>query len=249
MKVVIIEDEALAAQKFRRQLREIDDSIEVVTVLESVENATNWLATNPAPDLIFMDIQLEDGLCFEIFDHQRIGTPVIFTTAYDAYTLKAFKVNSVDYLLKPIDAGELEKAIKKFRRVHEQNGAQKLDVMLNLLRPGTKKRFLIKIGEHYKSVPVSEIQYFFVRDRSVYICVDGGKQYVIDYSLDAIEEMIDPETFFRINRSIIVRAGAIRDMIAHSSSRLKLALNNWSGSENVIVSRERVADFKRWMDR
>jgi len=249
MKVVIIEDERPAATKLARMLGEIDHTIEIVSVLESVESATNWLMENPNPDLIFMDIQLEDGLCFEIFQHCAIDVPIIFTTAYDAYTLKAFKVNSVDYLLKPIDQSELSNAIEKFHRLHKHPlDISGIEAALQQIQTGIKERFLIKTGERYKSVPVSDIDYFFIEDRCTFLVVGDGKRYLLDYSLDKIEELVDPKIFFRINRSFIINISAIRDMIAWSSSRLKIVLKNWNGG-NVLVSRERVKQFKEWMDR
>lgn len=250
MKVLIIEDEQPAAQKLIRLLTEIDMSIEVVGIIESVEMATNWLRSHTPPDLIFMDIQLDDGVCFEIFENTDIKTPVIFTTAYDAYSLKAFKVNSVDYLLKPIVLDELSKAIEKFRTVH----AKKIDLaqiesIISAFLPKTKERFLIKIGEHYRSIPVAKINCFFIKERCNFINVDKGKNYAIDYSLDKVEELIDLKMFFRVSRNFIVNFSAIQDVIAYSTSRLKLVLTTWDQADEILVSRERVAEFKEWMDR
>ena len=250
MRVLIIEDEQPAAHKLIRLLQEADKQTEVLDVLGSIELAINWLTNHPAPELIFMDIQLEDGISFEIFETCRIQTPVIFTTAYDAYALKAFKVNSVDYLLKPIAPEDLKAALEKFNTVHRQPvNYSRLESIINQLQPKTKERFLIKVGDHYRSIPTSSIDSFFILERSTFIQTATGKNYAIDHSLDKIEQLVDPRIFFRINRNCIVNYSAIRDIIAYSSSRLKLILNNQTEKEDMLVSRERVTEFKGWMDR
>lgn len=249
MKVLIIEDEKPASQKLIRLLGEINPDIEIIDVLKSVEQSTNWFLHNPKPDLIFMDIQLEDGICFEIFENKPIHTPIIFTTAYDEYTLKAFKVNSIDYLLKPIDSDGLNNAIDKFNTHYKKADYANFESIINQLKPSTKERFLIKIGEHYKSVQTSMINCFYIKERCNFIHVNKGKNYPIDYSLDKIEQLIDSKAFFRINRNFIINFSAIQDMISYSSNRLKIILNDWTEKEDILVSRERVSDFKEWMDR
>jgi len=250
MKVVIIEDEQPAVRKLIRLLAETDPDIEIVDVLQSVEQSINYFLQNPAPDLIFMDIQLEDGLCFEIFEKSRIKTPVIFTTAYDEYILKAFKVNSVDYLLKPVALAELKTAIEKFREFHShKTNFTKIESVLNQMQSRTKERFLIKIGEHYKSVPTTDINCFYIRERSNFILVNAGKNYPVEYSLDKIEQLIDSGLFFRVNRNYIVNFSAIQDIIAYSSNRLKIILKSRNENDEILVSRERVSEFKKWMDR
>lgn len=250
MKVLIIEDERLAAQKLIRLLEEIDPEIEILSVIGSVEQAINWLNTNPAPDLIFMDIQLEDGISFEIFENTEIKTPVIFTTAYDEYTLRAFKVNSVDYLLKPIVSDDLQAALRKFNTFHrEKEDYNRIESIIRQLQPKTKERFLIKIGEHYRSIPIPSIHCFFILERNTFLLTDKGKSYPIDYSLDTLEQMVDPSLFFRVSRNFIVNFNAIRDIIVYSSSRLKIIVANWTEKEEILVSRERVGKFKEWMDR
>jgi len=250
MKVLIIEDEQPASQKLIRLLGEIDSTIEIMDVLRSVEEAINWFSKHPDPELIFMDIQLEDGICFEIFESCSIKSPVIFTTAYDEYSLKAFKVNSVDYLLKPIVPEELKNAIDKFKKVHSHNDdIAKIESIINQLQPKTKERFLIKVGEHYRSVQISSINCFYIKERCNFINVDNGKNYDIDYSLDKVEHMIDSKMFFRVNRNFIINFSAIHDIIVYSSNRLKIILSNWTEKDEIMVSRERVADFKNWMDR
>ncbi|WP_340114209.1 LytR/AlgR family response regulator transcription factor [Maribellus mangrovi] len=249
MKVLIIEDEKPAAHKLLRLLGEINPDIEIMDVLKSVEDSINWFLHNPRPDLIFMDIQLEDGICFEIFESKPIHTPIIFTTAYDDYTLKAFKVNSIDYLLKPIDSDELKNAIDKFNVHYKQNDYSRFESIITQLQPKTKERFLIKIGEHYKSLQTSMINCFYINERCNFIHAYNGKNYPIDYSLDKIEQLIDSKSFFRINRNFIINYSAIQDIIAYSSNRLKIVLKVCTEKEDIIVSRERVSDFKEWIDR
>ena len=249
MRVLLIEDEKPASQKLIRLLGEINPDIEIVDVLKSVEQSINWFLHNPKPDLIFMDIQLEDGICFEIFESTQVHTPIIFTTAYDEYTLRAFKVNSIDYLLKPVDSDELKNAIEKFKTHFTKTGTIELESILNQLRPKTKERFLIKIGEHFKSVQTSMINCFYIKERCNFIHVDKGKNYPIDYSLDRMEQLIDSKSFFRVSRNFIINFHAIQDIVAYSSNRLKIILKDWTEKEDIIVSRERVSDFKEWMDR
>ena len=250
MKILIIEDEKPAARKLIRLLKETDPGIEIVDILESVEKSINWFHKNPSPDLIFMDIQLEDGISFEIFESVDIQIPVIFVTAYDEYTLKAFKVNSVDYLLKPIALSDLQTAVDKFNKIHwSKADNSKLEHLIKQLQPSKKERLLIKIGEHYKSIPISSINCFYLNERACFALTDSGKNYPIDYSLDKIEQLVDSKLFFRVNRSYIINFHAIQDVIIYSSSRLKVILNNWKETNDILVSRERVSDFKEWMDR
>ena len=248
MKVLIIEDENPALQKLIRLLKNIDPKIEVVAMLKSVEEAINWFITNPSPDLIFMDIQLEDGLSFDIFENCRIEAPVIFTTAYDEYAIKAFKVNSVDYLLKPVAQNELKNAIDKYNHIHGINHLQ-LESIVKQLQSSKKERFLIKIGEHYKSVSISNISCFYISERCTFLFTDMGKSYPLDHSLEQLEQLIDAKLFFRVNRTHIVNFHAIKDVIAYSSNRMKINLINPIEEDEILVSRERVSDFKKWMDR
>jgi two-component system response regulator LytT len=250
MKVLIIEDEKPASGRLIRLLGEIDRNIEVIGVLSSVEQASNWFVSNPHPDLVFMDIQLEDGLCFEIFESCEVNIPVIFTTAYDEYTLRAFRVNSIDYLLKPIDGEGLIKALVKYQALHrdreEYEAIRKKVVQLS---GAPRERFLIRIGEHFRPVQTREILCFYILEKNNFLFTASGKSYPLDYPLDRIEQMVDPRRFFRINRNFIVSYSAISDIIAYSSSRLKLILPGWTGEDEILVSRERVAAFKEWMDR
>jgi DNA-binding LytR/AlgR family response regulator len=249
MKVVIVEDEHLAAEKLAGQLQRVVPGVEVLKTLESVEEAVNWFGSNPAPDLVFMDIQLEDGISFEIFEAIKLQAPVIFTTAYDEYAIRAFKVNSVDYLLKPIDEEDLKKAIQKFRKIFDETEfASRVTRVIEQVSKKYKTRFFMKIGTHFRSVKVTEICCFFVQERNTFLRTTAGKTYDIDHSLDQLQALIDPEQFFRINRNFLVNINCISEIVAYSTTRLKLKLEV-DCPEDLIVSRDRVSEFKHWMDK
>lgn len=250
MNVLIVENEKPAAAGLSRLIKKIEPGIIIAGITETVESTINWLQTNPSPDLIFMDIQLDDGLCFELFETVDLSVPVIFTTAYDDYMLSAFKVNSVDYLLKPIEESALKKAIDKFRSIHYKEAVKNdlLKQLLNEVNKGYKNRFLIQVGEHYISVPYNEISCFHILDRAVFIRTFSNKDYPVDHSLEQIQKMVDPDKFFRINRNNIVNFNAIKDITGYSSSRLNIKLNN-QPAEELIVSKDRVSDFKKWIDK
>jgi DNA-binding LytR/AlgR family response regulator len=251
MNVLIIENEKPAADKLVRLLNKTEKSANILDVIETVEEAISRLQEVPLPDLIFMDIQLDDGLCFEIFEAVNIDTPVIFTTAYDEYTLKAFKVNSVDYLLKPIDEMLLKSAVDKFKKLYADKDPFKRDFkqLLYEFRNQYKSRFLIKIGDKFRSVPTREISHFHIIERNVFLNDHQGKDYGVDSSLDQLQGILDPRKFFRINRECIVNIDAITIMHSYSSSRLQLNLKDRERSEQFVVSREKVSEFKRWIDR
>ncbi len=252
-KVLIIEDEKPAAEWLRQLVLKFDHQISVIAVIDSVRGAVEWFQQNTAPDLVFMDIQLADGLSFEIFERIKVPSPVIFTTAYEEYAIKAFKVNSVDYLLKPIAYLELEAAFRKFGE--QQRQLQDMPVvtieLLNkvkeMLRKPFKTRFVIKVGEHLKSIPVEDILFFYSLDKATYFYTADFKTYLVDYSLDRISEMIDGHRFFRINRKYILSSQSIADIVFYSNSRLKIKLKK-SDEENIIVSRDKVTAFKEWLD-
>lgn len=255
MITLIIEDEKLAAERLIELIGKFDSRIEVKKVLDSVEKSVEWFNSNPHPDLVFMDIQLADGLSFEIFEQTQVISPVIFTTAYDKYTIRAFKVNSVDYLLKPVDYEELAAAIEKYKlyfgpetKKEFKPDVEIYDRLISQLVHQYKNRFVIKVGVHIRSIPVEKIDYFFICKKSVFICTEDGKNYAIDYYLDQLEKLIDPQLFFRINRKFIINLDSVKDIIAYSNSRLKIILKN-QPDEEVIVSREKVRDFKKWLDR
>lgn len=251
MKILIVENEIPAADRIVRLVKKLDKSVTVIGMVETVEGAINFLQGRTQPDLILMDIQLDDGLCFEIFETIRVDTPVIFTTAYDEYTLKAFKVNSVDYLLKPIDEASLKGALGKYRKLYADKSPFTTDFrqLMNEFRNQYKSRFMIKIGDKFKSIPVKEISHLHICEKSVFLNDFQDIDYGIDYSLEQLQSILDPRKFFRINRDCIVNIEAITLIYSYSSSRLQLTMRNKEKSELFVVSRERVGDFKKWNDR
>jgi len=251
MKILIVENETPAAERLIMLLNKLDRSIVISEIVETAEAAIAFLQAGPAPDLILMDIQLDDGLCFEIFETINVDIPVIFTTAFDEYTLKAFKVNSIDYLLKPVEEAALKTAIDKYKKLYADKSNFKTDFhrLLQEFRNQYKTRFLIKINDKFKSVPIKDISYFHINEKSVFIRDFQGQDYGIDYSLEQIQNTLDPRKFFRINRDCIINIDSIAIMQSYSSSRLQIAIKNEEKSELFVVSREKVADFKKWIDR
>jgi two-component system LytT family response regulator len=248
MKVLIIEDEQAAVRRLQKLLGEIDPGTEVVGALSSIESAVDWFQHNPSPDVILMDIHLADGSSFDIFEKAEVTAPVIFATAYDEYALKAFKVNAIDYLLKPIKQSELDLALQKISKEHrkEQEGG---DLIRKLADAGfikKAKRILVKMGQAIKLIDLDNVAYFYSKDKISFAVLPGNKRYPLDQSLDQIEHMVDPIHFFRINRQFIVKMEAIDEMIAYSKSRVKLKLNPPT-EEDAIVSKERSPEFKKWL--
>ena len=255
IKALLIEDEKLAAEHLQKLLGEVNADIEIMKVIDSIEQSVSWFTLNPLPDLLFLDIQLSDGLSFEIFNHVNINCPVIFTTAYEEYAIKAFKVNSVDYLLKPVRADELRFAIEKFRALPANDKEAidpslkyKVDQMLKMLTQSYKKRFVVNAGPHLRSVETETINCFYSLERSTYLLEAIGKTFDINYSLEQLETLVDPQMFFRISRKYIVNINAIKDMIMISSSRLKLKIAN-SGDDDILVSQGRMKEFRKWLER
>jgi len=252
-KVLIIEDEKPAADWLRQLILKYDSQINILSIIDSVSGAVEWFQLNPTPDLVFMDIQLADGLSFEIFERTKVLCPVVFTTAYEEYAIKAFKVNSVDYLLKPIAFNELEASFQKFgKRVQSTQPTPLVTIELlnkvkEMLRKQYKTRFVIKVGEHLKSITVEDILFFYSLEKATYLCTADFKTYLVDYSLDRISEMIDEHRFFRINRKYILSNQSIADIVFYSNSRLKIKLKK-PGEESIIVSRDKVSAFKEWLD-
>lgn len=251
MKVIIIEDEKPSARRLKRMLESID--ITTQTMLHSVEEAIQWFNTNAHPDLIFLDIQLSDGLSFEIFDQVEVKSAIIFTTAYDEYALQAFKLNSIDYLLKPIDEEDLETAVAKYRTRLPQKTNIALDfedikkLLVNPIDRVYKKRFSVKVGQHLKLVNIDDVECFYSENKGTYLYTTEGRNYLLDTTLEALENELEPETFFRINRKFYININAIKDIISYTNSRLQIKLNNFNEDE-VIVARERVKDFKNWLE-
>jgi DNA-binding LytR/AlgR family response regulator len=249
MNCLIVEDEKVAAVRLSGLVNKYDPTIDILGIVQSVKNAVQWINTNQSPDLIFMDIQLGDGLSFEIFEQTIVKAPVIFTTAYDEYALKAFKVNSIDYLLKPVDFNELKNAIDKFKNstLPKEIPLQVFDTILHSLTKNYKNKFVIKVGEHIKVFSTEEIQCFYSMEKSTFLQNIAGRDYAISYSLDQLEDLLDPSRFFRINRKFIVSSLAISDIIHYSNCRLLVKLHS-NKSDELIVSREKVQDFTKWLE-
>ena len=247
---LIIEDEKPSARRLSRMLDTLPIKVEVM--LHSVEEAIIWFENNKHPDLIFLDIQLSDGLSFEIFEKVNVQSAIIFTTAYDAYALKAFKLNSIDYLLKPIDNEELEQAVNKFQvNNRSQTSHIDLDLIRNLMTGEPEKtyktRFTVKVGVHLKLIDTKDIECFYSENKGTYLHALDKRDYPIDNSLDDVLKELNPKEFFKVNRKHIIHIAAIKDIVSYNNSRLKIELNNYSGDE-IIVARERVKDFKAWLD-
>lgn len=253
MDILIIEDEQLAAERMKELLLQFDSTITVLAILDSIKASVQWLNENKHPELIFMDIQLADGLSFEVFEQVKIDCPVIFTTAYEEYAIKAFKVNSIDYLLKPIDGDELRSAIEKFQDQYYSKrdipliNSELIESVKQMLGKEHKRRFIVKVGEHIRSVDVDEILFFYSLGKATFLRTSDNKSYDVHYSLDAISEKVDPQQFFRANRKYIISHKAIVDIVPYSSSRLKITLKN-PEDESIFISREKMQIFKSWLD-
>lgn len=252
MKYIIIEDEQLASKRLRELMETIRPNYEFVSKFDSVEGATISLPVL-SYDLILMDIQLADGNSFDIFDQITVKTPIIFTTAYDEYAIKAFKINSVDYLLKPIDESELVKALEKFEEsvsTKSEGSEPVLGItdLIKTLQPKGKERFVVKVGEHLKSVETASVQLVYSQDKATYLFTEMGKKFLVDYSLDKVEELLNEDQFFRISRKFLVNLKSIKDIIAFTNSRLEIVMEHFD-DEQIIVARERVQEFKAWLDR
>ena len=249
IQTVIVEDEKPAARRLQRMLEKLD--VQVIATLSSVEEATKWFLQHKHPELIFLDIQLSDGLSFEIFENVEIDCCIIFTTAYDEYALQAFKLNSIDYLLKPIDDEELEAAIEKYKRTRHSSPAaldlKNLKNLLNLPSSDYRKRFSIQVGQHLKIINSGEIGCFYSENKGTYLHTTENRSYLLESSLDKLEQELDPEKFFRVSRKFIIRMDDIGDIITYSNQRLEVRLQHYN-EQQVIVSRERVKDFKEWLE-
>lgn len=251
MDILIIEDEQPAAKRLQQLVLNCQPDAKILASLDSVAASVDWLSTHPAPDLIFMDIQLADNLSFEIFNQVEVGTPVIFTTAFDQYTLKAFKVNSIDYLLKPIEQEELAAALRKYEQVYAKSQQYDLQVIRHMMRqmsqPNYKERFIVKSGQQLSYINTTDIAYFFAEDGVVQAMTWPGKKYLVEYTLDQLEPLLPPANFFRINRKVIVEIKAVKKIAPYFNSRLALTVHP-PYEQETIVSRERVSDFKKWLD-
>lgn len=250
MKVLIIEDEPLSAEHLENLINKCDPSIRIIGKIDSVKNALSLLKRVPEIDLLFLDIHLSDGLSFDIFEEIDLDTPIIFTTAFNEYAVKAFKLNSIDYLLKPIDKAELEKALVKYNKTTKSNSPVKfnkdLEVILNSLNKPYKSRFMVKMGETLNTIKIEDVAFFNVEDGTVMLNTKSGKRYTLDYTLDDLELTIDMKHFFRINRKVLLNIDAIKKVSSYFNSRYKLTVDGLNDDTNV-VSRERVNEFKAWL--
>ena len=249
IRVLIIEDEETAAKRLRKLISEALPESEIIGVLSSIASSIDWFKNNNQPDLAFFDIHLADGSSFEIFKRVQVTCPVIFTTAYDQYALEAFKVNSIDYLLKPIKKDDLERAINKFRTLHFKPGTPiNIESLLATInqKAAYKERFVIKYGDHMKTIQTADIAYICSENRISFAVLKEGKRYALDFTMDQLEEMLDPKLFFRINRQFIIGFNSITEMLSYSKSRVLVKLNP-PAKEETIVSTERSSSFKAWL--
>lgn len=250
MSIIIIEDEKPSARRLQRMLTELQMEAEVM--LHSVEESIDWFQHHEHPELIFLDIQLSDGLSFEIFEAIEIKSAVIFTTAYDEYALQAFKLNSIDYLLKPIDEDDLTKAVSKYKERTPQQQSVTLDfndikkLLVNPIEREYKKRFSVKVGQHLKLINIDDIECFYSENKGTYAFTSEGRNYLLDTTLEQLEDELEPYKFFRISRKFVVNINAIDDMVSYTNSRLQIKLNTFK-EQDIIVARERVKDFKEWL--
>lgn len=249
MKVVIIEDEQLTAQRLESLLKKYDTDIEILAVLPSVKESVEWFTGHENPDLVFMDIHLEDGQSFSIFEQINLELPVIFTTAYDDYMIRAFKVNSIDYLMKPVNYDELAAAIDKFKRLHRREpGISMQELLQSLAAKETqyKERFLISIGSKLKAIETADISYFYSADKLSFMVTKDNQRFPVEYSLDKLASLLPPKDFFRINRQITVRLSAIANIHVFPKGRIKLDLNP-PMKEEVLVSLDKITPFREWL--
>lgn len=251
MQALIIEDEKPAARRLARMLEQ--EGVEVTDTLHSVEESILWFSQNEAPQLIFLDIQLSDGLSFEIFDTVSVNSPIIFTTAYDEYALQAFKLNSIDYLLKPIDQEDLHTALAQYKNMSPVNHPVQMDfedirkLLVNPLEREYKKRFTARVGPHIKIIQADEVECFYSENKGTYAATVEGRSYLLDTTLEQLEQELSPKQFFRVSRKFYVHIDHIADIIAYTNSRLKIKMKRFREGE-IIVSRERVRDFKLWLE-
>ena len=251
MNILIVEDEVVAARRLEKMILDCESNARILTVLDNALDATKFLSEN-SPELIFMDVQLADGICFEIFENVEVSSPIIFTTAHDDYMLEAFKVNSVDYLLKPIRVEDLQMSLEKFKKYrYAPAKEQHLEGLMNQFiqaRKAYKCRFLVKTGRVFQSVDVSQIAYFLSENKLNFIVVESGKRYLVDKSLDQLEQILDPMEFYKINRNYILSNRCIRRMEPYFNNRMLLEIEPPPKSD-VLVSRNHLNHFKEWMDK
>jgi len=253
MNALIIEDEALASEKLQKTLVDINPDIKILDTIDSIESSIKWFNNNPNPDLVFCDIHLSDGLCFDIFKEGRIQCPVIFTTAYDHYAIRAFEVNSIAYLLKPVKKEKLEESLQKYYKLKDNYtppNPKELNRLVDIIRTGSsvyKSRFLVKVGNKIKSIPCGKIAYFFTSEKLNYIVTNTGEKYPVDHTLEEVDNFVDPKHFFRVNRKFIIHFDAVKEIHPYFKGRLKINLEP-SVEEEIVISSEKTPSFKEWLD-
>jgi two-component system, LytTR family, response regulator LytT len=251
IRTLIIEDEAPAALRLDKLLRKIGPEIEVIEIIDTVESAVNWFGSNPQPDLIMLDIQLGDGLSFDIFRKTKVESYVIFTTAYDEYAIKAFELNSIDYLLKPVDENRLSQSLSKFRKLRKDHQTANIEKLLETIESRNskfKKRFVVSIANKLKVVDTGDVAFFYSKEKNTFLCTADKHHYPLEFSLDHIEEMLNPEIFFRVNRQYIVQFRSISKIDILSKSRIRIETSPPANDE-VLVSSARTAEFRVWLDK
>ncbi|MGE0076303.1 MAG: LytR/AlgR family response regulator transcription factor [Bacteroidales bacterium] len=250
MRILIVEDEIAAARRLSKMFLELESDAKILAVTDSISSTVDWLQSNDEPDLILLDIHLADGISFKIFNQVKVKCPIIFTTAYDQYAIQAFKLNSIDYLLKPINSDDLKFSIDKFKE--QQNIVGNLDfekLLLEIRKPkqNYQQRFVVQFADKLKAIEVDSVAYFMALDKSVFLVSSDNHRYAIDYTMEKLEGVLNPKHFFRVNRKFIVSFAAIKNMYFYSKSRVKIELSPLVDSE-VIVSSERSTDFKEWLN-
>ena len=247
MNVVILEDETRAANRMESLIQKLAPEMKIVGVFESVLEAIDFLRNRTDISLVFADIQLADGLSFDVFKQLKPTFPIIFTTAYDQYAIEAFKTNGIDYLLKPIEEERLEQALNKLKAIQQPLAMDQITSLMSAMnKPSFKNRFMIKIGDKIKSIEVDRIMAFYSMEKATFLFTDEKRSYAVDYSLEQIEHLVNPNVFFKINRKFIVSHQACSDVLAWTNSRLRLKIEGFD--EQIIVARDRVSDFKKWLD-
>jgi len=255
MKVLVIEDEELAAEKLISTLKDIDPEINILGATESVQETLEWLQKNESPDLIFSDIHLADGLCFDIFKEGIVECPVVFTTAYDHYAIRAFDVNSIAYLLKPIQKEQLKESLEKFTNLKDKftpHDPHQLDRLVDIIQKGSsnyKSRFLVKVGQKIKSIPAGKIAYFYTKEKLNFIVTTSGDKYPVDHTLEEVDVAMDPKCFFRVNRKFVVNIESVKEIHPYFKGRLKIQVEpDPDSAEEIVISSDKTPAFKEWLD-
>lgn len=253
MRVLIVEDEELAVQKLSRTIYEVDNTIEIVGKTDGIGTTVQWLQENSEPDLIFLDIELSDGQSFEIFNQTMVNSAVIFTTSYDEYAIQAFKVNSIDYLLKPIKKDDLRQSLEKYAQMKKQFGQPSVPDIQQLLKdiqrqiaPDYRERFLVKHGQRMQPIDVAEVACFYSESSVSFLKTKANVRFSLEYTLDELEAMLDPKKFYRANRSFIIHIQSVDAVYPHLNGRLKVELKPASETE-ILISREKAQEFKDWL--